>query len=111
MLEQVLSNLAQAAVISIVLAFFIETALGYLFGMSLFNKLHGKGVKAPISFVVCYLICHSSGFDFILIVFGADSMPWLSQGITALFLAGGSKSISLRFGELKRTLDSVNMTR
>ena len=107
MLDQVLGNLVHAASISLVLAFFIETALGYLFGMSLFKKLHGKGVKAPISFLVCYLICYASGFDFILIVFGTNSIPWLSQGITALFLAGGSKAISLRFGELRRALDSV----
>jgi len=107
MLEQVLANLAQAAAISIVLAFFIETGLGYLYGMSWFKRIPISGLKGPLSFVVCYLICHASGFDFIQIVFSQDSMPWLSQGITALFLAGGSKAISLRFGELKRTLDSV----
>lgn len=108
MLESVLSNLAAAASISIVLAFFIETALGYLYGMTLFKRIPATGIKGPLSFVVCYLICLVSGFDFIQIVFGnGDSMPWLSQGVTALFLAGGSKSISMRFGELKRTLDSV----
>ena len=107
MLETVLSNLATAAAISIVLAFFIETALGYLYGMSLYKKIPISGIKGPLSYIVCYLICHASGFDFIQIVFGQDSMPWLSQGITALFLAGGSKSISVRFGELKRTLDSA----
>ena len=108
MLETVLSNLATAASSSIVLAFFIETALGYLYGMSLYKKIPISGIKGRLSFIVCYLICHASGFDFIQIVFSnGDSMPWLSQGITALFLAGGSKSISVRFGELKRTLDSA----
>ena len=106
-MEVFYTNLASAMGASVVLAFFIETGLGYLFGMKWYSKLNGKGLKAPISFAVCYLCCYVAGFDFFAWVFGATALSWLTTGITALFLAGGSKSISHRFGELKRTLAST----
>lgn len=104
-LELLITDLAGAFAWAICLAFVIETSLGYLFGMRrIKSRLEGKGAKGIISLAICFAVAHAAGFDFFQMAFQTDKLPWLTLFLTAAFLAGGSRSISLRFGELKRTL-------
>jgi hypothetical protein len=77
----------------IVLAFFLERALALIFEHRLYmKKLHNKGFKAPIAFIVSYAVCSGWDFDAISVMLVAEKTTHLGHAITAGIIAGGSKA-------------------
>jgi hypothetical protein len=87
----------------VVLSFFVERALALLFENRHFiARFDGKGVKEPIAFLACVLVCWQWDFDAVSMVILAEKTSLIGQLITAGVIAGGSEaSIKLVHDVLK----------
>ena len=87
-----------ALVLWLVAAIVIEEAAGALFGWKLYKeRLGGKGLKIPIIFIASYLICYYFSIDIFLALIAPVGIEgtsnWISIGVSALLLTGGSGSV------------------
>jgi hypothetical protein len=107
-IEMLLTRVGIALVYAFVLAFMIEWGLAWLFNLKWYKTyLDGKGFKAPIAFVVCLLTAISADYNFFQMGFDAHKYWWLTWALTGMILAGGSKMISQKIGELKKSVDDL----
>ena len=91
-------KLGAALILWVLVALIIEEIARALFEWKPYkDNLGGKGFKTPILFVVSALICFIFGVDVFLAHVGSVSVEsgsnWLSCGITALLLTGGSGTV------------------
>jgi len=83
--------LQESFVFLLVLAFFIERSLAVVFELGLWQgTLDRPGVKEGVAVVVSSAVCKWAHFDAYATLFGQESV-FLSQALTALLVAGGSK--------------------
>ena len=107
--ESALHGLLRYVVAVMIACFVIEGALDVLFSWKTYQKhLSGKGFKVPIAIAVSIIVSMNVGqpLDFMAALWGSVATPTGSI-ITAFFMAGGSKKVSQRFGNLKRSLKEV----
>ena len=102
-------KLGAAFVLWILVAIAIEEAGNGLFNWKLFkDNLGGKGLKTPIIFVVSVLVCAYFKTDIFLALIGSVGITgesnWLSIGMSALLLTGGS-------GTVFRTMNRIREAR
>ena len=88
-------KLGAAFLLWIVVAVIIEEAGNTLFNWKLFkDNLGGRGLKTPIIFVISILICSYFKIDILLALIGSvgvhSTSNWISYGVSALLLTGGS---------------------
>ena len=96
------ARLTEVLVSIIVLAFFVERALNWLFELELYKKsLHKFKIKPYIALAVSYFICYAWKFDALSIVFVQESTGVPGYLITAGIIAGGSKGAIVLFENLK----------
>ena len=75
----------------VILSFLIERALYFVFDYSRWrDKIEGKGVRAPVAFLVSWLICWWHDFDAFAPVLDPEGATQLGIFLTALVVAGGS---------------------
>ena len=87
-----------ALILWLVTAVVIEEAGNALFGWKQYKeRLGGRGLKTPIIFVVSYLLCYYFGIDIFLALIApvgiVGTSNWISVGVSALLLTGGSGSV------------------
>ena len=88
-----MGRLFEVLVAIIVLSFFLERALAVVFEHRLWtSRMKGRGLKAPIAFVVALFVCWYWDFDAISTVILADQTRTMGHIITAGVIAGGSKA-------------------
>jgi len=103
----IMHGLIQFFAAGVAASFAVENALGVLFTWEHYKvRLEGKGLKMPISLAVSYGVCHAAGIDFIQMGLSGDSSI-LGTIIAAGMVAGGSKKMAERWGNLKKTLDEI----
>ena len=91
-------KLGAAILLWVLVALIIEEVAKALFDWKPYkDNLGGKGFKTPIIFVVSILICFVFDVDVFLALVGSVGVKaetnWLSCGITALLLTGGSGTV------------------
>ena len=107
-----LQRLFEALVAIIILSFFVERTLSLIFEHRLWVKhLHRWGLKAPIAFVLAFLICRSWDFDAISTIIVAEQTRSLGHVITAGVVAGGSKASIKLFHDLMNAMSDAEKER
>ncbi len=107
-------KLGAAFLLWIVVAIIIEEAGNALFNWKPYkDNLGGKGFKTPIIFVVSVLVCAYFDIDILLALIGAVGVVgksnWVSIGISALLLTGGSATafrVLTRLREAKKKIEN-----
>lgn len=75
----------------VILAFFIERALFFVFDYSRWrDKINGKGIRAPIALLFAWLVCWYYDFDVVAPLLSPEGETQIGVFITALIAAGGS---------------------
>ena len=96
----------------ILVALIIEELAKALFDWKLYkDNLGGKGFKTPILFVISALICFIFGIDIFLALVEPLGIKaetnWLSCGITALLLTGGSGTVFRLLNRLREAKKKI----
>ena len=107
-------QLGAAMMLWVLVALIIEELAKALFDWKLYkDNLGEKGFKTPILFVVSALICFIFGIDIFMALVDSVGIKaetnWLSCGITALLLTGGSGTVFRflnRLREAKKKIES-----
>ena len=86
------TQLTEAIFVVVLLSFIIERVLAVVFEHALYKKyLDGKGLSAPISVALSFLVCRSFHFDLLAVMFKDQAAGLLGTILTAMLISGGSK--------------------
>ncbi len=91
-----IKSVGGALALIVVLAMVLERALSVVFEWGVWDVwLAEKKLRAPITFVISYVICGSMQFDLLHVIGQKESVPFSLYGVgtflTAATIAGGSK--------------------
>ena len=105
-------KLGTAFALWILVAIAIEEAGNGLFNWKLFkDNLGGKGLKTPIIFVASALVCAYFKTDVFLALIGsvgiAGESNWLSIGMSALLLTGGSGTVFRTMNRIREARNKI----
>ncbi len=105
-------QLGAAFALWIMVAIAIEEAGNGLFNWKHFkDNLGGKGLKTPIIFVVSVLVCAYFKTDIFLALIGSVGIDsesnWLSIGMSALLLTGGSGTVFRTINRIREAQENV----
>ena len=107
-----LEKLGTVFVLWVVLAVIIEEAAGVIFNWKPYkDKFSGKGLKTPIIFVLSALICAYFNIDILvalIISVGITGQSnWVSTGVSALLLTGGSSTAFRTLNRVREAKDNI----
>ncbi|MDE0281063.1 MAG: hypothetical protein OXN16_08270 [Gammaproteobacteria bacterium] len=105
-------KLAAVFVLWVVVAVIIEEAAGVLFNWKPYrDKFSGKGLKTPIVFVLSVLICTYFNTDILIALIGSVGITgesnWVSTGVSALLLTGGSSTAFKTLNKMREARKKV----
>ena len=104
-------RLFQVLIVVIVLSFFVERALALVFeNRWVVAGISGRGLKEPLAFVACLVVCREWQFDALSSLFG-KSNNWWGYAVTAAITAGGSKASIALFQNALGALSSAEAKR
>lgn len=107
-----LEKLGAVFVLWVVLAVIIEESAGVIFNWKPYkDKFSGKGLKTPIVFVLSALICAYFNIDILIALFDSvgimENSNWVSTGVSALLLTGGSSTAFRTLNRVREAKDKV----
>ena len=106
-------NLIAAIFLWFVTSLIIEEASKAVFDWKIFkDNFAGKGLKTPIVFVESVLVCVYFKIDILLALLGAVGITgqsnWVSTGVSALLLTGGSSSVFRMLNRLREAKTQIS---
>ncbi len=107
-----IEKLGAALILWALVALIIEEVAKAIFDWKLYrDSLGGKGFKTPIIFLVSISICFIFKIDIFVALIGSVGIVaasnWLSCGITALLLIGGSGTIFRFLNRLREAKNKI----
>ncbi|MDD9995546.1 MAG: hypothetical protein OXS35_07370 [Dehalococcoidia bacterium] len=107
-----MDRLFEVLVTIIVLSFFVERALAIIFEHRLWTThMAGKGVKAPIAFLLAWGVCTQWDFDAISTTILVEQTPRVGHLLTAAIIAGGSKASIKLFHDVMGAMSDAEKKR
>jgi len=87
----------------VILAMLLERGLYFIFDYSKWRDwLEGKGVRAPVAFLMALFVCWWYDFDILAVLLDPEAVTPFGIIITATIVAGGSSAAIVLFQDVLR---------